>query len=94
MDMDGDLKCSFKATKHEGSVYIFAENNDLGPEAEKAKQFDPIFPRTGKAVFLVAGLKPGTRIEVIDEQRTITAEGGKFFDDFAPLAEHIYRFKL
>lgn len=93
MNMDGGLKCSFKATKFEDSVYIFAENNDLGPDVEKAKQFDPIHPRTGKALFTVHGLKSGTKIEVIDEQRTVTAEKGKFYDEFAPLAEHIYKFK-
>jgi len=94
MTMREELKCSFKATKYEGSIYIFSENNDLGPGAEKAKQFDPIFPRTGKAIFTVAGLKAGLKIEVVDEQRTITAENGKFSDEFAPLAEHIYRLKL
>jgi hypothetical protein len=94
MALDEGLKCSFKATKYEGSTYIFAENNDLGPGAEKAKQFDPIFPRTGKAVFTISGLKAGTKIDVVDEQRTITAENGKFSDGFAPLAEHIYKLKL
>ncbi len=94
MTMDDGMKCSFKATKYKGSVYIFSENNDLGPGADKAKQFDPISPRTGIALFTVAGLKSGTKIEVIDEDRTLTAEDGKFSDEFAPLAEHIYRFKL
>jgi hypothetical protein len=94
MTMDGGLKCSFKATRYKGNTYIFSENNDLGQGAEKAKQYDPIFPRTGKAVFTVSGMKSGTKIEVVDEQRTITAEGGKFSDEFDPLAEHIYRFKL
>ena len=94
MALGEGLKCSFKATKYEGSTYLFSENNDLGPGAEKAKQFDPIFPRPGKAVFTISGLKAGSKIEVIDEQRTITAENGKFSDDFAPLAEHIYKVKL
>ena len=94
MALGEGLKCSFKATKYQGSTYIFSENNDLGPGAEKAKQFDPISPRTGKAVFTVAGLKAGSKIEVVDEQRTITAEAGKFSDEFAPLAEHIYKLKL
>jgi hypothetical protein len=94
MTLGEGLKCSFKATKYEGSTYLFSENNDLGPGAEKAKQFDPIFPRTGKAVFTVSGLKAGSKIEVVDEQRTITAEAGKFSDEFAPLAEHIYKLKL
>jgi hypothetical protein len=94
MTIENGLYCQFKATKNEGSVYIFALNSDLGPGAEKAKQFDPISPGTGKATFTVAGLKAGTKIEVIDEQRTITAGNGMFTDEFSPLAEHIYKMKL
>jgi hypothetical protein len=93
MVLGDKLECKFKATKLDGSLYIFAENNDLGPGAEKAKQFAPINPRTAKAVFTVTGLKAGTKIEVIDEQRAITAEKGRFEDEFAPLAEHIYKIK-
>ena len=94
MTLADGMKCSFKATKYEGSVYIFSENNDLGPGAEKGKQFDPIHPRNGKALFAISGLKAGTKIEVIDENRSIMAEDGNFSDEFAPLAEHIYKFKL
>ncbi len=93
MVLGDNLKCSFKATKLKGSLYIFTENNDLGPGAEKARQFDPISPRSGNAVFKVAGLKAGTIIEVVDENRTITAENDRFTDEFAPLAEHIYKMK-
>jgi hypothetical protein len=93
MVLGDNLASSFKATNSEGSLYIFAENNDLGPGADKAKQFDPISPRSAKAVFTVAGLKKRTKIEVVDESRTITAEKGKFQDEFAPLAEHIYKIK-
>jgi len=88
-----DLACHFKATLSDGSVWIFAQNIDLGPGAEKLRQFDPIKPRAGKAAFAVEGLKAGTRIEVVDENRTLTAEAGKFADDFAVLAEHIYTIK-
>ena len=42
----------------------------------------------------VEGLKAGTSIQVIDEQRTIKTVAGKFTDDFAPLSEHIYRLEL
>jgi len=87
------LECCCKATKYDGSLYIFAESNDLGPGAEKAKQFAPISPRTAKAIITVAGLKAGTKIEVVDEQRTITSEKGKFEDEFAPLTEHIYKLR-
>ncbi|HEX8038130.1 MAG TPA: hypothetical protein VF490_03225, partial [Chryseosolibacter sp.] len=87
------LNCHFKATEHNGAVYIFAQNTDLGPGAENARQFDPIHPRNGVATFSVEKLKAGTRIEVVDEDRFLTAEAGAFTDAFAPLAEHIYRFK-
>ena len=93
MALGDKLECKFKATTLDGSLYIFAENSDLGPGADKAKQFAPITPRTAKATFTIAGLKAGTKIEVVDEQRTITAEKGKFEDEFAPLAEHIYKYK-
>ena len=75
-------------------LFIFALNSDLGEGAKDAKQFDPIHPRSGKAVFTIEGLKAGTKIEVIDENRTIIAEKGSFSDNFEPLAEHIYRVKL
>lgn len=55
------------------------------------RQFAPVSPREGKATFTVAGLKAGTKIEVVDESRTITAEDGKFSDTFGPLVEHVYR---
>lgn len=93
MTLGDNLQCSFKATKYNKSTYIFALNNDLGPGADKAKQFAPIHPRSGKAVIKVAGLKAGTKVEVVDENRTITAEKGQFTDEFAPLAEHIYMVK-
>jgi hypothetical protein len=94
MKMEQDLKCSFKATRYNGSVYIFAENNDLGPNADQLKQFDPISPRKGLARFTVPGLKAGKEIEVIDEQRSITSEKESFSDEFNPLAEHIYRIRI
>jgi hypothetical protein len=93
MKLGEDLNCHFKATESDGVMFIFAQNVDLGPGAEDAKQFDPIRPRNGKAIFYVEGLKAGTKIEVVDENRIIRAEKGKFTDEFAPLTEHIYRFK-
>jgi hypothetical protein len=93
MKLGNDLNCHFKATEHRGYVYIFAQNIDLGPGAAQAKQFDPIHPRKGPATFTVENLKAGTKIEVIDENRTITADKGGFTDEFTPLAEHIYCFK-
>ena len=86
-----DLHCHFKATQLDGATYIFAQNIDLGEGAEALKQFDPITPRAGKATITVPGLKAGAKIEVVDEGRALTADDGKFTDDFAPLAEHVNR---
>ncbi|UCF17418.1 MAG: hypothetical protein JSW59_08130, partial [Phycisphaerales bacterium] len=94
MKLAHGLNCHFKATRYHGDLYIFSVNMDLGEGAKNAKQFDPIYARGGKAVFSIAGLKAGTKVEVVDEKRTIHAEDGKFSDDFAPLAEHIYRIRL
>lgn len=94
MTMSEKLECHRKGTMHDGSLYIFAQNQDLGQGAEKLKQFDPISPRGGTATFTVTGLKAGKRIEVVDENRSITATDGGFSDKFDPLAEHIYRIKL
>lgn len=93
MKLGQNLNCHFKATESNGNIYIFAQNIDLGPGAATAKQFDPIHPRSGVATFTVEKLKAGTVVEVVDENRTISAESGRFTDEFAELAEHVYRFK-
>jgi hypothetical protein len=94
MTLGDNLKCQFKATKYQGDLYIIAQNIDLGPDAEKAKQYDPISPRGGTATFKIKGLKKGAQIEVVGEKRTVNAESGQFKDEFNPLIEHIYRIKL
>lgn len=94
MTLEGGFECAFKATELEGTLHIFAQNRDLGPNAEKLGQFAPVFPREAKATVTVAGLKAGTRIEVVDEKRTLTAGDGKFTDDFGGLAEHVYAIKM
>jgi len=93
MTLSGGLNCHVKATTHDGALYLFAQNIDLGEGAENLKQFDPIHPRGGTATFTVEGLRAGTKIEVVDENRTITAGQGSFTDEFAPLTEHIYRIR-
>jgi hypothetical protein len=57
---------------------IFAQNIDAHGKA-------------GKGTILLPGLKPDRKIEVVDEDRTLAAEEGKFPDDFGRLAVHIYR---
>jgi hypothetical protein len=91
MKLAGDLPCHLMATEHEGATYVFAQNLDLGNNPEKLRQFDPISPRSGRAVFTVPGLAAGSRIEVLDEGRTIAAENNRFTDAFGPLGEHVYR---
>ncbi len=92
--MEPDMGSRFLATEYEGDLYIFAQNTDLGPEAEQAGQFDPISPREGVARIRVEGLEAGTEIEVVDEDRTITAGDGEFRDGFDPLGERIYRISI
>ena len=67
-----------KATESEGATFIFAQNT--GAEA--------------KAVIRIEGLRAGTNIEVLGEGRTIASDRGEFSDDFAPLANHVYKLKL
>ena len=62
------------------------------PEESRAC-FAVAAPRNGMDIFQLSGLKAGTQIEVVDEDRTIIAKNGKFSDEFAPLAEHVYRFR-
>ncbi|MFC1608073.1 hypothetical protein ACFL47_08890 [Candidatus Latescibacterota bacterium] len=88
--LSGKLSCHFKATNLEGVLYIFAQNIDLGKDAEKLGQGEDITPRSGTADISVPDLREGTQIEVIGENRNISAKKGLFTDDFAPLAEHIY----
>ncbi|MFQ6098168.1 MAG: hypothetical protein ACE5O2_10620 [Armatimonadota bacterium] len=94
MSMSDDLPCHFKATQFDGALYIFAQNTDLGPNKDNLRQGEDIRPRAGEALIRVEGLKAGTRIEVLNEGRTLTAEDGQFSDRFAPLAEHAYRLSL
>ncbi len=78
MDLGKSVACHIKATSRDGAVFLFAQSIELDGPAKKAN-------------FVVEALKAGTKIEVIDEARTITAAPGAFTDDFAALQEHIYR---
>jgi len=62
--------------RHEGAAYIFAAAM-----------------REGKtnATFQVDGLAAGTVIEVIGEDRTVTASKGQFADDFGGYDVHLYK---
>ena len=62
------------------TLVLFALNCDMGRKG-------------GLATFTLDGLQAGTKIEVVDEDRTLSAADGKFTDDFGPLGVHIYRLK-
>ena len=91
MTMNDQMNCHFKATQSDGSLHIFAQILDLGKDAHKLGQHQHITPRGGTATITVAGLKAGTSIEVVDENRSITAADGHFTDTFDPLTTRIYR---
>jgi hypothetical protein len=48
----------------------------------------------GEGTLTLPGLKPGTEITVVGENRTVKSGDGKWSDTFAPLAVHVYQLKL
>lgn len=66
------------ATQGANGRFIVAQNLDL--EGRKAV-----------ATVRMPELAAGTRIEVVDEDRSIIAEAGAFQDEFEALREHVYR---
>jgi hypothetical protein len=78
MSIQGGLACLAK--EHDGALYIFALNLDMGRKG-------------GTASVKLDGLPAGARVEVIDERRTLTADAGGFSDELTPLAVHIYKVK-
>lgn len=73
-----DAKVDALFRRHEDHVYVFAVNYD-----ERQVEASPLFE--------IAGLKKGTAVTVVDEDRTVEAAAGGFTDTFAPLGVHIYR---
>lgn len=78
MTMADGLPCHFMSNEQGGALYVFAQNTDMSY-------------RAGSGTLTVEGLKAGTTVEVVDENRTIVAAEGQFTDSFGPMAEHIYR---
>ena len=97
MSIAGGLPCHVKATEPDGATYVFAQGLDAaggqGPDTARARVAPAAKAPIAKATIKVVGLKAGTTIEVVDEDRSITAEDGQFTDDFSPLAEHVYKIK-
>jgi hypothetical protein len=77
--------CHARATQLDGATYVFAQalGEAAGVPPEAAKE--------SKAQIRLAGVKAGTQIEVVGENRKLSAEEGGFADEFAPLQEHVYR---
>jgi len=75
---EAQVKIDAMAKTHEGQLYVFAVN------------YDERLAGT-KATIAVDGLPAGTKVEVIDENRTVIASEGAFTDTFEPLAVHVYR---
>ena len=78
--LENQLKADIMAKEYDGHIYLFAINYDSAA-------------KSGRATIEVSGLEAGTTIELVDEDRTITAAGGTFTDDFGPLAVHIYKIR-
>jgi hypothetical protein len=78
IEIEGGLAAQCLAKEAKTGLVIFAQNIDAAGKA-------------GKGTISLESLKPGTKIEVVDEDRTLAAEQGKFTDDFGRLAVHIYR---
>jgi hypothetical protein len=74
----GDVKVDVMARATSNGITVFAVNYD-----ERLKQT--------KAVVKVDKLPAGTKVTVVDENRTISSQAGSFTDTFAPLAVNIYR---
>jgi hypothetical protein len=79
-EIEGGLGTRSMTRQHQRDTYVFALNLDM----ER---------RSGRGTVKLAGLKAGTRVEVVDEDRSITADDGRFGDDFGPLAVHIYKLR-
>lgn len=79
--LENALKGDITARKFDGRLYLFTVNYDPRQQG-------------GRATVKIAGLKAGTKIEVVDEGRYLTAGQGSFTDQFESLAVHIYRLKL
>jgi len=78
ISFEGGLPGEVMARDFEGRTHLFANNLDMAR-------------KSGTATISAEGLKKGTAIEVIDENRRLVAEDGKFTDEFGPLAVHFYR---
>lgn len=78
IELSDDVVGDVTARRHDGALYVFAVNSDHRR-------------LPAEATIRVPGLPAGTTVEVIDEDRALTAEAGSFRDHFDGLAVHLYR---
>ena len=88
----GGLYGEIMVREHNGYVYFFANNLDMNDVGEAKDDVKAVY-RGGIATITADGLKDGSRVEVVDEDRSIVVVGHKFSDKFDPLEVHIYRYK-
>lgn len=76
-----DTKLDLMAREHDGKLYLFAVNYD-----ERG--------RAVEATIRADRLASATAVTVLGEDRSVTAEAGRFRDRFEPLAVHLYAIPL
>jgi hypothetical protein len=83
------------------AVKVTSANHDV-PIAVMAKRTDnalylfAVAMRDGKttATFTIAGVTRESKVEVLDENRTLGTQNGTFRDEFQPWDVHIYRIAI
>jgi hypothetical protein len=74
----GTAGIAIAAKKHQGSTYVFTARMENSP---------------AKGTFQLEGVSGDARVQVLGEDRTISASAGRFEDDFAPYGVHLYQVK-
>jgi hypothetical protein len=73
---NGDVPVAIMVKRHQGATYLFAVGMRDGETT---------------ATFTLAGVSGEQPVEVLDENRSLSANGGAFSDRFAPWTVHMYR---
>jgi hypothetical protein len=71
-----EVPIALTARRHEGDIYVFSVGMRNG---------------STRGTFAVNGAADGPTVEVIGEGRSLEVRDGRFEDDFAPYAVHLYR---
>jgi hypothetical protein len=72
----GSRGIDFVVKKHQGMTYVFAVRMEN---------------TSAKATFQMKGLSGEAEIRVLNENRTLLSKDGRFQDEFAPYAVHLYQ---